>query len=77
MNTYAKLAASGALFGSLFYLVLTGKIQASDYQTLAVGALGAVGGWHARSNGKPDHVPDAGKMVTPATPPQATQETPQ
>jgi len=65
MNQYAKLAASGALFGSLFYLVLTGKIQASDYQTLAVGALGAVGGWHARSRGKQaDHFRDAGKMVS-------------
>ena len=78
MNQYAKLAASGALFGSLFYLVLTGKIQASDYQTLAVGSLAAVGGWHARSNGKqPDHVPDTGKMVSTTTPPQATQESPQ
>jgi len=78
LNQYAKLAASGALFGSLFYLVLTGKIQASDYQTLAVGALGAVGGWHARSSGKPaDHIPDAGKMVSTETPHQATQEIPQ
>ena len=64
MNQYAKLAASGALFASLFYLVLTGKIQASDYQTLAVGALGAVGGWHAASRPKSkDQSPDAGKMV--------------
>ena len=75
MNQHAKLAASGALFGSLFYLVLTGKIQASDYQTLAVGALGAVGGWHARSNGKPaDHIPDAGKMVAPENPTQPPKE---
>ena len=77
MNQYAKLAASGALFGSLFYLVLTGKIAASDYQVLATGALGAVGGWHARSSGKPDLIPDAGKMVSTTTPPQATQESPQ
>ena len=68
MNQYAKLAASGALFASLFYLVLTGKIQASDYQTLAVGALGAVGGWHARSNGKPDLSPDNGEKAQPANP---------
>ena len=47
MNPYLKLAASAGLFGSLFYLVLTGKIAASDYQTLAVGALGALGGYHA------------------------------
>ena len=66
MNNYAKLAASGALFASLFYLVLTGKIQASDYQTLAVGALGAVGGWHAASRSKSkDQSPDVGKMVNP------------
>ena len=70
MNPYLKLAASAGLFGSLFYLVLTGKIQASDYQTLAVGALGAVGGWHARSGGKPDHIPDAGKMIAPENPTQ-------
>ena len=50
LNQYAKLTAAGALFGSLFFLVLTGKIQASDYQTLAVGALGALGGYHARGN---------------------------
>ena len=75
MNQYAKLAASGALFGSLFYLVLTGKIQASDYQTLAVGALGAVGGWHARSSGKQsDHSEDVLDMVAPST--AATQELP-
>jgi len=75
VNQYAKLAASGALFGSLFYLVLTGKIQASDYQTLAVGALGAVGGWHARSSGKqPDHSEDVLDMVAPST--AATQELP-
>ncbi len=47
-----KYLASGALLASLFYLVLAGKIQASDYQTLAVGALGALGGFHAARNGK-------------------------
>lgn len=47
MNAYAKLAASGALFGALFYLVLVGKIAPGDFQTLAVGALGALGGFHA------------------------------
>lgn len=47
MNAYAKLAASGALFGSLFYLVVTGKMAVGDYTTLAVGALGALGGFHA------------------------------
>lgn len=47
MNAYAKLGASGALFGALFYLVLAGKMSAGDFQTLAVGALGALGGFHA------------------------------
>lgn len=65
MNPYLKLAASAGLFGSLFYLVLSGKIAASDYQVLATGALGAVGGWHARSTGKPDHIGDGTKMVPP------------
>ena len=69
MNQYAKLAASGALFASLFYLVLTSKIQASDYQTLAVGALGAVGGWHAASRPKSkDLLPEDGKMVSSQNP---------
>jgi hypothetical protein len=47
MNAYAKLAASGALFASLLYLVITGKMAPGDYETLAVGALGALGGYHA------------------------------
>ena len=47
MNQYAKLAASGALFASLLYLVLTGKMAVGDYQTLAVSALAALGGFHA------------------------------
>ena len=47
-NMIVKYIAAGALFASLLYLVLTGKIQASDYQTLSVGALGALGGYHAR-----------------------------
>ncbi len=42
-----KYASAGVLIGSLFYLVLTGKMQASDYQTLATTALGALGGFHA------------------------------
>ena len=66
MNNYAKLAASGALFASLFYLVLTGKIQASDYQTLAVGALGALGGFHAGASLPADHSGDITKMVAPS-----------
>jgi len=47
MNQYAKLTAAGALFASLLYLVITGKMSPGDYQTLAVGALGALGGYHA------------------------------
>lgn len=47
MNNYAKLAAAGALMASLFYLVITGRMSVGDYQTLAVGSLGALGGYHA------------------------------
>ena len=46
-NTALKYAAAGAILGSLFYLVVTGKMAVGDYQTLAVGALGALGGYHA------------------------------
>ena len=60
-----KYAAAGGLIGSLFYLVLTGKIQASDYQTLAVGALGALGGFHAGASLPADHSGDITKMVAP------------
>ena len=49
MNQYAKLTAAGALFASLLYLVVTGKMAAGDYQTLAVSALAALGGFHAGS----------------------------
>jgi len=47
VNPYAKLTAAAGLFGSLFYLVLTGKMSPGDYQMLAVGALSALGGYHA------------------------------
>jgi len=47
MNPYAKFLSAGALFASLLYLVITGKMSPGDYQTLAVGALGALGGYHA------------------------------
>lgn len=47
VNQALKYAAAAGLLGSLFYLVLTGKMPAGDYQTLAVGALGALGGFHA------------------------------
>jgi len=47
VNPYAKLISAGALFASLLYLVITGKMSPGDYQTLAVGALGALGGYHA------------------------------
>ena len=42
-----KFVGSAALMGSLFYLTLTGKMLIGDYQTLAVGALAALGGFHA------------------------------
>ncbi len=57
-----KYASGGVLFVSLFYLVLTGKMQASDYQTLATTALGALGGFHAgASRANPTQPPDKGK----------------
>ncbi|MDA8092607.1 MAG: hypothetical protein M0T84_01655 [Betaproteobacteria bacterium] len=65
MNQYAKLAASGALFASLLYLVLTGKMAVGDYQTLAVGALGALGGFHAGST-----VNSQGNTANPTQPPK-------
>ena len=42
-----KFVGTVLLFASLFYLVVIGKMSASDFQTLAVGALGALGGFHA------------------------------
>ena len=45
--TVTKYAAAGAILGSLFYLVVTGKMAVGDYQTLAVSALAALGGFHA------------------------------
>ena len=74
VNQYAKLAASGALFASLLYLVLTGKMAPGDYQTLAVGALGALGGFHAGASRRSDHVADIGKMVEPQNPIQPPKE---
>ena len=46
-STVAKYAAAVAILASLFYLVVTGKMAVGDYQTLAVGALGALGGFYA------------------------------
>ena len=46
-STYLKYAAYAGLMGSLFYLVITGKMAVGEYQTLAVGALSALGGYHA------------------------------
>ena len=65
VNLTLKYVAAGGLIGSLFYLVLTGKIQASDYQTLAVGALGALGGFHAGST-----VNSQGNTANPTQPPK-------
>ena len=47
VNQALKYAAAGVLIGALFYLVLAGKMSAGDFQTLAVGALCALGGFHA------------------------------
>lgn len=47
MNQVLRYAGSGALFGSLFYLVLSGRMTATQYETLATTALGALGGYHA------------------------------
>ena len=65
VNQALKYAAAGVLIGSLFYLVLTGKIQASDYQTLATTALGALGGFHAGASRLSNHIGDPTKMVAP------------
>ena len=46
-STVSKYVAAGAILGSMFYLVVTGKMAVGDYTTLAVGALGALGGFHA------------------------------
>lgn len=47
MNDFYKFAGGMAIIGSLFYLTATGKMLSGDYQTLAVGALAALGGFHA------------------------------
>ncbi len=72
VNLALKYTAAGGLIGSLFYLVLTGKIQASDYQTLAVGALGALGGFHAGASRTPNQSGDSTKMV-PSNPTQSPE----
>ena len=64
VNQALKYAAAGVLIGSLFYLVLTGNIQASDYQTLATTALGALGGFHAGASRLSNHIGDPTKMVS-------------
>jgi uncharacterized membrane protein len=66
VNQYAKLGASGVLFASLLYLVVTGKMAPGDYQTLTVAALAALGG----------HASAASRITTPpANPtPPTTQE---
>ncbi len=69
VNLALKYAAAAGLIGSLFYLVLTGKIQPSDYQTLAVGALGALGGFHAGAS-RPNQSGDA---ATPSNPTQSPE----
>ena len=46
-GTVARYAAGALILGSLFYLVVTGKMAVGEYTTLAVGALGALGGFHA------------------------------
>lgn len=45
-----KLLFSCLLFAGLFYLAVIGKIPASGYETLVIGALGAFGGYHANKN---------------------------
>ncbi len=42
-----RYVTAGVVLASLFYLVLVGKMSPADYETLAVGALGALGGYHA------------------------------
>ena len=64
-STVAKYAAAVAILASLFYLVVTGKMAVGDYQTLAVGALGALGGFHAGST-----VNSQGNTANPTQPPK-------
>lgn len=47
VSDYLKYGAALLLLASLYYLVLTGKMAVGDYQTLAVSALSALGGYHA------------------------------
>ena len=47
INLIVRYTAAGAILASLLYLVVIGKVSAGQYETLAVGALSALGGYHA------------------------------
>ena len=71
------LAVGGVIGG----LILTGKIPPVEYkhwEGLIIGAFfyHIVKMLNAPAP-EPDHIPDAGKMASTETPPQATQESPQ
>jgi hypothetical protein len=42
-QTLAKYAAAGVLLASVFYLVLEGKVEASEYVILVIAGLAALG----------------------------------
>jgi len=51
-KTIAKYGSGVAIYGSVFYLVLAGKIPASEYLGLATAGLAALG-YHVASLPKP------------------------
>lgn len=50
-NLYFKYAGGAILFAGLFYMTLVGKMSPTDFQTLAVSALGVLFGYHAGKGG--------------------------
>ena len=45
-----KYALAGLLIGSLFYLAATGKMPVPQYEQIAIAAVAALAGYHARGN---------------------------
>ena len=52
MTLLLKYLAGGGLMAMLFTLTVLGRMSAEAFETLAVGALGAIGGHAAGSLGK-------------------------
>jgi len=51
-KTYLKYGGATLLFGALFYLTLSGKMQPGDFKTLCVTALGLLFGHQMGTGGK-------------------------